>query len=105
MWPASVHIVVMLCLLFPPPPLPNFFLPNMFYLPLTESPWAHLQVVGDVAVYVFDVNQPSLPTPFYSVFSQIPPTTLRFLTLLFRSYFCLIGPFSYISLYESVPQP
>ena len=22
---------------------------------------------GDVAVYVFDVNQPSLPTPFYSV--------------------------------------
>ena len=22
---------------------------------------------GDVAVYVFDINQPSLPTPFYSV--------------------------------------
>ena len=30
---------------------------------------------------------------------------LRFLTLVFWSYFCLIGPFNYISLYESLPQP
>ena len=22
---------------------------------------------GDVALYVFDINQPSVPTPFYSV--------------------------------------
>ena len=27
---------------------------------------------GDVAVYVFDINQPSLPTPFYSVFVSVP---------------------------------
>ena len=28
---------------------------------------AHFHVVGgDVAVYVFDINQPNLPTPFYS---------------------------------------
>ena len=26
---------------------------------------------GDVAVYVFDINQPSLPTPFYSVLVAI----------------------------------
>ena len=26
---------------------------------------------GDVAVYVFDINQPSLPTPFYSVLMSI----------------------------------
>ena len=28
---------------------------------------APLHMVGHVAVYVFDINQPSLPTPFYSV--------------------------------------
>ena len=33
------------------------------------------------------------------------PTTLRFLTQFFRSYLCLIGPFKYISLYESLLQP
>ena len=26
---------------------------------------------GDVAVYAFDMNQPSLPTPFYSVFVSV----------------------------------
>ena len=26
---------------------------------------------GDVAVYVFDTNQPSLPTPFYSVLVSV----------------------------------
>ena len=71
---------------------------------------------GDVAVYAW--NQLSLPTPFYSVLVSVSlfmalstvfhlinsPTTLRFLTLFFRSYFCLIGPFNYISLYESLPQ-
>ena len=35
----------------------------------------------------------------------ILPTTLRFLTLFFRSCFCLIGPFNSISLYESLLQP
>ena len=27
---------------------------------------------GDVAVYVSDINQPSLPTPFYSVLMSLP---------------------------------
>ena len=26
---------------------------------------------GDVAVYVFDINQPSLPTPFYAIFVSV----------------------------------
>ena len=65
---------------------------------------------GDVAVYVFDINQLSLPTPFYSVLASIchygpfncisfhqNSTTLRFLTLFSRSYFCFIGPFNSIS--------
>ena len=74
---------------------------------------------GDVAVYVFDINQPSLPTPFYSVLGlflslwpfqlyfvpQILPATLCFLTQFFRPYFCLIGPFNYLSLYEILLQP
>ena len=70
---------------------------------------AHLHVVG-IAVYVFDINQLSLPTPFYSVLVSISviralPKTLCFLTLFFWSYFCLKGPFNYMSLYESLPQP
>ena len=75
---------------------------------------------GDVTVYVFDINQMSLITPFFILFSrlflslwpfqlyfipQILLTTLRFLTLFFRSAFCLIGPFSYKSLCESLLQP
>ena len=36
------------------------------------SPRAHLHVVGgDAAVYVFDINQRSLPTPSYSVFMAL----------------------------------
>ena len=74
---------------------------------------------GDVAFYVFDTNQLSLPTPFYSVMvsisvfmalstvfhSIILPTTLCFLTLFFLSPFGFIGPFNYISLYESLLRP
>ena len=44
--------------------------------------------------------------PFQLYFiPYILPPTLRFLTLFFRSYFCLISPFNYISVYESIPQP
>ena len=44
--------------------------------------------------------------PFQLYFiPKILPTTLRSLTLLFRSYFCFIGSFNYISLYESLLQP
>ena len=40
---------------------------------------------GDVAVYVFDVNQPSLPTPFLFCFCV---------------YFCPYGPFNCISFHK-----
>ena len=68
---------------------------------------------GDIVVYVFDINHPSLSIPFYSVLEALSnvldsinsPTTLRFPALFFRSYFCRIGSFNYISLYESLPQP
>ena len=41
---------------------------------------------GNVAVYVLDINQPSLPTPFYSV--------------LFCVCFCLYDPFNCISFHK-----
>ena len=37
--------------------------------------------------------------------SKILQTILRFLILFFWSYLCLIGPFNYISLCESLRQP
>ena len=44
--------------------------------------------------------------PFQLYFiPSILPTTLRFLTLFFRSYLYLIGPFNFISLNESLLQP
>ena len=68
---------------------------------------------GDVTVYVLNINQPSLPAPFYSVLASISvfialsptfhsiilPTVLRFLTLFSQPYFCLTGPFNCIYLY------
>ena len=43
--------------------------------------------------------------PFQLYFiPQILPTTVHFLSLFFRFYLCLIGPFNYMSLYESLPQ-
>ena len=73
---------------------------------------------GDVAVYVFVINQPGLPTPFYSVLVSISvfmalSTVFHFInspdnsafSLFFWSSFCLIGPFNYISVYESLLQP
>ena len=73
----------------------------------------------DVVVYVKDINQRSLPTPFNSVLVSISvfmalstvfhsvnssnnsPLSHKF----FRSYFCFIGPFNYICLCESLAQP
>ena len=44
--------------------------------------------------------------PFNCIlFHKISPTTLRFLTLFFRFYLCLIGPFNHSSLQESLLQP
>ena len=74
---------------------------------------------GGVAVYVFDINQPSLLTPFYSFLVSISvfmalstvfhstnspdnsPLSHSVLLVLFLPY----GPLNYISLYESVLQP
>ena len=48
---------------------------------------------------------PSLwPFQLYFI-PSILPTALRFLTLFFRSYLCLIGPFNLMSVYESLLQP
>ena len=66
----------------------------------------------DVLVYVFDTNQPSLPTPFYSVLVSV--SIFKALSTVFHSLnspdnsplshsvllvlFCLIGPFNYVPL-------
>ena len=44
--------------------------------PGRQSPRAHLHVVGDDAVDVFDINQPSLSTPFNSVLVSISVFTV-----------------------------
>ena len=69
---------------------------------------------GDVATSVFDINQQSLPTPFYSILVSVsvfvvlstvfhsinsPDNSPLFHSVL-PSSFCLIGPFNCISLYE-----
>ena len=36
-----------------------------------SSPRAQLHVVGMLRFYVFDINQPSLPTPIYSVLVSV----------------------------------
>ena len=45
---------------------------------------------GDVAVYVFDISQPSLPTPFYSVLVSI-----FLLTALSTAFFSINPPDNY----------
>ena len=67
----------------------------------------------DVAVYVFGINQPSLPIPFYSVLVSI--FMYMALSTVFHSinspdnspfsYSVLTGPFNCISRYESLLQP
>ena len=75
----------------------------------------------DVAVYVFDINQPSLPTPFYfvpvsiSVFMALSTVfhstnssddSPLFFTVFFWSDFCHIGPFNCIFFFnENLFQP
>ena len=98
--------------------------------PSDKSPTASLQTYivvpagspsrdGDVTVYVQNINQPSLPTPFYSVLAS--SSVFMALSSVFHSInysdnsplshsvllvlFCPIGPFIYVSLYESLPQP
>ena len=75
---------------------------------------------GDVTVSVKDINQLSLPIPFYSVLVSVSvfmalstvfhsinspdnsPFSHSILPVLSPPYF---GPFNYISLYESLLQP
>ena len=61
---------------------------------------------GDVTVYVFDINQPSLPTPFYSALASVSvfmalstvfhsinsPENSPLSISVFLVLFCLIGP-------------
>ena len=74
---------------------------------------------GNVAVYVCDINQPSLPTSFHSVLVSVSvfmalstvfhsinspdnsPLSHSVLPVLFLRY----RPFNCMSLYESLPQP
>ena len=95
--------------------LKQFVLVDIVLSPGARSPSGGLEATA----YVLDINQPSLPTlfilflclflslwPFQLYFiPYILPTSLRFLTLFFRSYVCLVGPFIYTSLYESLLQP
>ena len=77
------------------------------------SPRAHLHVGGGVAVYVFDINQPSLPTPVRSDLASV--STFMALSTVFNfinspddsplSHPVLFGSFNCISLYESLLQP
>ena len=83
--------------------------------------WAHIHVVGMLR-FVSNINQPSLPTPFYSVLVSF--SVFMALSTVFHSInspnkcpfshsalpvlFCLIqviGPFNYISLSERLLQP
>ena len=73
---------------------------------------------GDVTVYVVEINQPSLPTLFtlfLCLFLSLWPFQLYFIpkfsrqlsvfSLFFQSDLCLISPFNYVSLNESLLQP
>ena len=98
-----------------------FFAVVIFFLVycLSGSPRAHLRVVGMLRfMSKIQINWAcpllfilcsrvcfslmALSTVFHSIIS---PTTLCFLTLFFRSYRCLVGPFNYMSLYTSLLQP
>ena len=72
---------------------------------------------GDVAVYVFVIHQPSLLTPFYSVLVSV--SVFMTLSTVFHSInspdnsslshsvlpVLFLPYWSFISLYESLPQP
>ena len=93
----------------------------VYELPLRNVPAGSPSCGGDVAVYVFDINRPSLPTPFYSVLMSVSvfmalscvfhsinspdnsPLSHFVLPVLFLlSSFCLIGPLNYMSVCESL---
>ena len=85
-------------------------------IPSLRSPRAPLSRGGDVAVYVSDIKQSSLPTSFYpalasvSVFMALSavfhstktPNNSPLSHSVFPLLFCLIGPINYISLLKSL---
>ena len=93
----SVYVFMALSTVFHSIISPNNSLLSHFVLP-----------VGMLPYNIFDINQPSWPTPFYSVLvtisvfmalstvfhSIISPSNFLVFTLFLQSFFCLIGPFS-----------
>ena len=98
---------------------PTFRHPRTLGQPRIPSPHPNLHVVGVLRFMSKTQTNRACPPlfilflylflslwPFQLYFiQQILPTTLRFFILFFRSYFCLIGPFNYISLYENLFSP
>ena len=89
---------------------------------MTRVPAGSPSCGGDVTVYVFDINHPSLPNPFYSVLVSVvvfmalstvfhsihsPDNSQFFYSVLLVLYLSVILVLSniYISLYESLLQP
>ena len=84
----------------------------MVMMIIKGSPRAHLDVVGMLRFMFLTYTNRACPPLFILIFCLflslwpfplyftpwILSTTLHFLTLFFRSYFCLVGPFNYISL-------
>ena len=101
--------------------LHNYFLIHCWWCTYTAEPVpaGTPSRGGDVRVYVLVINQPSLPallfrscvccclySPFNCIsFHKCSRQLSAFSLLFFWSYFCLFGPFNYISLYDNLPQP
>ena len=91
---------------------------KMFWPDMMNGKHDHTTAVC-VSCCVKDINLPSLPTPFY--FVPVSVSVAMALSTVFHSinsldnsplshcvlrfYFCLIGSFNFVSLYESLPQP
>ena len=88
-------------------------------LVISQILWAQLHIVRMLR-FMPDINQPSLPTPFYSVLVSIsvfmallivfhstnsPHNSPFSSSVFFLFYLCLIGPFNYIAFYKSLLQP
>ena len=79
----------------PPPPPPHTYVieavvPGLRHASTPLVPAGSPSHGGDVAVYVFDISQPNVPTPFFFFFLSCSCV-----------YFCLYGPFNRISVHET----
>ena len=82
------------------PPRAHLHVMGIFWLCL----WHKLSELAHSFFLFFCLFLSLWPFQLYLI-PQILPTTLSFLNLFFRSYFCLRGPFNYVSLCVSLPQP